>query len=334
MPAPTITSRQNPLVARFKAAADHDAQWMLLEGAHLLAEALEAGLAVDCVAVDPDRLAAATSTPCARSVPVDRLVTVSRSVLDAMSPVRTPSGIVALAARPRHAAADVAHGGTRTAGRRRRHSGSRQSRRRHPRGRGGRRQRRRHDARRGRPVRMEGRPRFHGQRVSAAHRAGSLGRRDGRRGTSRWPAGGGSCRARAHADARVDFTRPTLIVLGSEGQGLPPALVESADIRVSIPMTPPVESLNVAVAAALLVYEARRQRAVTTAKARRLDDTMKHAKAVSPSWLRGIVPSWLWQHPGTSRHDRPRPLRRRRPLPHGRGRPGRAAGRADAAPHA
>ncbi len=31
-------------------------------------------------------------------------------------------------------------------------------------------------------------------------------------------------------------------------------------MRVSIPMTPPVESLNVAVAAALLVYEARRQR--------------------------------------------------------------------------
>ena len=58
----------------------------------------------------------------------------------------------------------------------------------------------------------------------------------------------------------VDFTSATLIVLGSEGQGLAPALVESADLRVSIPMTPPVESLNVAVAAALLVYEARRQR--------------------------------------------------------------------------
>ncbi len=57
MPAPTITSRHNPLVARFKAAADHDPQWMLLDGAHLVAEALDAGLAVDCVAVDPDRLA-------------------------------------------------------------------------------------------------------------------------------------------------------------------------------------------------------------------------------------------------------------------------------------
>jgi TrmH family RNA methyltransferase len=58
----------------------------------------------------------------------------------------------------------------------------------------------------------------------------------------------------------VDFTSATLIVLGGEGQGLAPALVGSADLRVSIPMTPPVESLNVAVAAALLVYEARRQR--------------------------------------------------------------------------
>ena len=58
----------------------------------------------------------------------------------------------------------------------------------------------------------------------------------------------------------VDLARPTLIVLGSEGQGLAPELLASADSRVSIPMTPPVESLNVAVAAALLVYEARRQR--------------------------------------------------------------------------
>ncbi len=112
MPAPTITSRQNPLVARFKAAADHDEQWMLLEGAHLLTEALEAGLAVDCVAVDPDRLAGGDLETLARAVPADRLVTVSRSVLDAMSPVRTPSGIVALAARPRHVTADVMHGGT------------------------------------------------------------------------------------------------------------------------------------------------------------------------------------------------------------------------------
>src|SRR6185503_21276805 len=84
---------------------------MLLEGAHLLTEALEAGLAIDCVAVDPDRLAGGDLEALARALPVDRLVTVSRSVLDAMSPVRTPSGIVALAARPRHAPAGVMSSG-------------------------------------------------------------------------------------------------------------------------------------------------------------------------------------------------------------------------------
>lgn len=107
MPAPTITSRHNPLVARFKAAADHDAQWMLLDGAHLLAEALDAGLAIDCVAVDPDRVAGGDLDALARRVPADRLVSVSRSVLNAISPVRTPTGIVALAARPRDASDDV-----------------------------------------------------------------------------------------------------------------------------------------------------------------------------------------------------------------------------------
>jgi len=49
-------------------------------------------------------------------------------------------------------------------------------------------------------------------------------------------------------------------VLGGEGPGLSEAVLEVTDARVSIPMRPPVESLNVAVAAALLVYEAARQR--------------------------------------------------------------------------
>ena len=58
----------------------------------------------------------------------------------------------------------------------------------------------------------------------------------------------------------VDLTRPSAILLGSEGAGLRPALTDLADERFTIPMHPPVESLNVAVAAALVLYEARRQR--------------------------------------------------------------------------
>jgi TrmH family RNA methyltransferase len=58
----------------------------------------------------------------------------------------------------------------------------------------------------------------------------------------------------------VEMRQATALVLGGEGQGLPDEIVAHAHSQLSIPMRHPVESLNVAVAAALLVYEARRQR--------------------------------------------------------------------------
>jgi TrmH family RNA methyltransferase len=58
----------------------------------------------------------------------------------------------------------------------------------------------------------------------------------------------------------VDMKRPTLLVLGAEANGVSPALAQAANVRASIPLTQPVESLNVAVAAGVLLYEARRQR--------------------------------------------------------------------------
>jgi RNA methyltransferase, TrmH family len=58
----------------------------------------------------------------------------------------------------------------------------------------------------------------------------------------------------------VDLTRPTLIVLGNEGAGLSEAIAALADVAVTIPLAPAVESLNVAIAAALMLYEAKRQR--------------------------------------------------------------------------
>ena len=57
----------------------------------------------------------------------------------------------------------------------------------------------------------------------------------------------------------TDFTRPSLILLGNEGAGLSTELIELADERVAIPLANGVESLNVAVATALLLYEAKRQ---------------------------------------------------------------------------
>jgi TrmH family RNA methyltransferase len=58
----------------------------------------------------------------------------------------------------------------------------------------------------------------------------------------------------------LDLTGPTAVLIGGEGPGLGLALANLADQRFSIPMEAPVESLNAAVAAALVVYEARRQR--------------------------------------------------------------------------
>jgi TrmH family RNA methyltransferase len=57
-----------------------------------------------------------------------------------------------------------------------------------------------------------------------------------------------------------DYRKPVAILLGAEGPGLPDDRLATADIRVTIPMRPPVESLNVGVAAALLLFEAARQR--------------------------------------------------------------------------
>jgi TrmH family RNA methyltransferase len=60
----------------------------------------------------------------------------------------------------------------------------------------------------------------------------------------------------------VDLRGACALLLGGEGGGLSAEILRLADARITIPMRAPVESLNVAVAAGVLVYEARRQRAV------------------------------------------------------------------------
>jgi 23S rRNA (guanosine2251-2'-O)-methyltransferase len=56
----------------------------------------------------------------------------------------------------------------------------------------------------------------------------------------------------------ADWDRPVAVVLGSEGEGLAPDVAEACDQRVSIPLQGPVESLNVSVAAGLLLFAAAR----------------------------------------------------------------------------
>ena len=58
----------------------------------------------------------------------------------------------------------------------------------------------------------------------------------------------------------VDFTRPTALFMGEEKPGLSDEAREKADLLVHSPMTGAVESLNVSVATALLLFEAKRQR--------------------------------------------------------------------------
>jgi TrmH family RNA methyltransferase len=58
----------------------------------------------------------------------------------------------------------------------------------------------------------------------------------------------------------IDLTLPTAIFIGNEGQGVPRALLDAADEAILIPHSPKVESLNAAIAASILLYEAQRQR--------------------------------------------------------------------------
>ncbi|MBA4117036.1 MAG: 23S rRNA (guanosine(2251)-2'-O)-methyltransferase RlmB, partial [Rubrobacter sp.] len=57
-----------------------------------------------------------------------------------------------------------------------------------------------------------------------------------------------------------DLAGPVALVLGSEGKGIRRLVREACDGAVSVPMFGAVDSLNVSVAAAVLLYEARRQR--------------------------------------------------------------------------
>jgi TrmH family RNA methyltransferase len=259
----TVSSRQNPVVAMYRAAARGETLGvMLLDGVHLVAEAVAAGLRMRHVAVKTEAMNITEI-----GLLVDRLEhanayvdMVSAQVMDALSPVRSSSAVVALADRPSPSeqkvyegaaplvilAVDVQDPGNVGAIVRVAEAGGATG-----------------FVAAGACADPLGWKALRGSMGSALrlpilvasdpHRAIEDAKRHGCRIVATTARGGQS-------PFDIDYTGPAAVLIGSEGPGLPPALVEAADERVTIPMQTPVESLNAAVTAALIVYEARRQR--------------------------------------------------------------------------
>lgn len=256
-----ITSRQHPLVQQCRAILRGDDDHLLLDGWHLAGDALAAGIPLTWVAIDAGRSVADSSIVERAAGSGARIVSVSGAVLEAMSPVRSSSGIVAVGERPAIDPRAILAPAP--------------------------------------PLVVAGLGVQDPGNVGALIRSADAGGATGvlLDDTAADPWGWKALRAsmgsgfrlpvlrdadavaRLHAwqgdgiriiaaDAgdgismyAADLAGPLAIVMGGEGGGLPPAVLDLADLRVRVPMRPRVESLNVAVAAALLIYEAARRRA-------------------------------------------------------------------------
>jgi TrmH family RNA methyltransferase len=265
-PAAQITSRQNPIVARYRAVAHGDVDdVLLLDGTHLVHDAIAAGLAIEHVAVDVNASRHGEIAVLMESLRAARVdaVTVTAPVMAALSPVRSSSPIVAIARRPSRHSGDLyaAPGGAA-------------------------------------PLVVIACDIQDPGNLGAIVRVAEAGGASGviAAGSSADPFGWKALRgsmgsvlrlpvchvddpAAAATDARqhrcrivatvprggrsifdVDLRSPLAVLVGGEGPGLPQDVIEAADERITIPMQTAVESLNAATTAALVVYEARRQR--------------------------------------------------------------------------
>jgi RNA methyltransferase, TrmH family len=233
---------------------------LLLDGWHLLHDAVNAGVEITAVALAGPPLSSRDARVIERLSEQCDVFTVTTAVMNAMSPVRTPSGVVALAKRRHHSIARLLSPA---------------------------------------PtllviaVSIQD-PGNVGAIVRSAEAGGATGVLFLGASADPWgwkalrAAMGSSLRLAVlhHADVadgmaqvraagvsvlgsvprggvsmhEANMCGSVALVVGSEGSGLDGDLRAAADALVSIPMREPVESLNVAVATALLVYEARRQR--------------------------------------------------------------------------
>jgi TrmH family RNA methyltransferase len=246
-------------VRRFREVAEGSvSDAMLLDGEHLIEEALASGLAIE-VAAFSERLATSNLAH-QLAASATKTVIVTNPVINVISPVHSPSGAVGIATRPRSSSERAFAKSPQLV-------------------------LMLHDLQD---------PGNVGAIVRAAEACGATGIVCGQRTADPfgWKALRGSMGSafrlpiatrqlldEALATARehglrilatvarggttlpdCDLSKPAAILLGGEGGGLPATLIEQADERLSIPMQAPVESLNVSVAAALVVYEATRQR--------------------------------------------------------------------------
>ena len=93
----------------------------------------------------------------------------------------------------------------------------------------------------------------------------------------------------------LDYTRPTALMLGAELRGLGKAALECADARVCVPMMGMVESLNVSVAAATILFEAQRQRSNANLYAESRLDRAMYQKTLF-EWAHPAVAEYCKRH--------------------------------------
>ena len=84
----------------------------------------------------------------------------------------------------------------------------------------------------------------------------------------------------------VDLTGPTVLVLGNEAEGLTPGYRDLCDLLVGVPMQAGADSVNVACAAAIALYEADRQRRAHPARSTRMRGHRRRGPARRPSRAR------------------------------------------------
>jgi RNA methyltransferase, TrmH family len=257
-----ITSRQNGSVARYRTVArGDDKALVLLDGAHLVADALAAGLRLEHVLVAAEALDTLDIRPLVEQAAARHVDVAigSASVMAAASPVRSTSPIVALAQRPSPGprvfesthplviiACDVQDPGNVGAIVRVAESAGASG-----------------VIAAGQSADPFGWKAVRGSMGSAlrlpiatlatGEDAVVEARENGCRIVATVPRGGAGL-------FEADLNGSLAILIGGEGRGLSDTLLASADQCLTIPMQAPVESLNAAITAALVMYEARRRR--------------------------------------------------------------------------